>query len=116
MPGAKHLDEDDTVDAILARCARDESCVIGAICAAPMVLGHKGLLEGKRATCFPGFEKELKGAFAVSPHTDEGRTVTDGRFVTGCGMGAAAEFSLALLKILKGEDAAEALRAAVLAK
>ena len=116
MPGAKHLDEDKTADAILARCAADETCVIGAICAAPMVLGHRGLLDGKRACCYPGFEKELRGAEVVPASSDAGRTVTDGRIVTGCGMGAATEFSLALLIILKGEDAAEALRSAVLAK
>ena len=46
----------------------------------------------------------------------DGRAVTDGRFVTGCGMGAATEFALALVNKLKGEDAAEKLRAAVLAK
>ena len=100
MPGAKHLDEDKTADAILARCAADETCVIGAICAAPMVNGistkeHSSYENSSSATYW---------------------RVTDGRIVTGCGMGAATEFSLALLKILKGEDAAEALRSAVLAK
>ena len=73
-------------------------------------------MDGKRACCYPGFEKELRGAEVVPASSDAGRTVTDGRIVTGCGMGAATEFSLALLKILKGEDAAEALRSAVLAK
>ena len=116
MPGAKNLDADGAVDAILAKAASDPDCVIAAICAAPMVLGRRGLLEGIRATCYPGFEEELKGAAVLRSDTPEGRAVTDGRFVTACGMGAATEFALALVKKLKGEDAAEGLRTAVLAK
>lgn len=116
MPGAKHLDADPAVDGILERAAADPSCVIGAICAAPMVLGHRGLLRGVRAVCYPGFEGELEGASVAEAGTPEGRVVTDGRFVTACGMGAATEFGLALVKILKGEDAADSLRTAVLAK
>ena len=116
MPGAKNLDGDATVDAVLKKAAADPGCVIAAICAAPMVLGRRGLLRGVRATCFPGFEGELDGALVVGADQPHGRAVTDGRFVTGCGMGAATEFALALVKKLKGEDAAEKLRAAVLAK
>ena len=116
MPGAKNLDADGTVDALLAKAAADPDCVIAAICAAPMVLGRRGLLEGIRATCFPGYEKELRGAEVLRSDAPEGRAVTDGRFVTACGMGAATEFALALVKKLKGEDAAEGLRTAVLAK
>lgn len=116
MPGAKNLDGDEEVDVLLKEEAKDPDCVLAAICAAPMVLGRRGLLKGVRATCFPGFEKELAGALTVPAGCEEGRTVTDGRFVTGCGMGAATEFALALVKKLKGEDAAETLRAAVLAK
>ena len=116
MPGAKNLDENGVVDAILKRAAADPDCVIAAICAAPMVLGRRGLLRGVRATCYPGFEGELEGAEVLRADTPEGRAVTDGRFVTACGMGAATEFALALVKILKGEDAADKLRTAVLAK
>ena len=116
MPGAKNLDGDATVDAVLKKAAADPGCVIAAICAAPMVLGRRGLLRGVRATCFPGFEGELDGALVVGADNPDGRAVTDGRFVTACGMGAATEFALALVKKLKGEDAAEKLRAAVLAK
>ena len=116
MPGAKHLDENGAVDALLKKAAADPDCVIAAICAAPMVLGRRGLLNGVRATCFPGFEHELTGASVIPADREDGRAVTDGRFVTACGMGAATEFALALVKKLKGEDAAEKLRAAVLAK
>ena len=116
MPGTRNLDADDTVTAILERARETEGCVIAAICAAPLILGRRGMLEEKRAVCFPGFEGELKGAEVLRAGSEEGRAVTDGRIVTACGMGAATEFSLALVKILKGEDAAETLRAAVLAK
>ena len=116
MPGAKNLDADGTVDAVLKKAAADPDCVIAAICAAPMVLGRRGLLRGVRATCFPGFEGELEGARVLGASHPGGRAVTDGRFVTACGMGAATEFALALVNKLKGEDAAEKLRTAVLAK
>ena len=116
MPGAKNLDADPAVDGILKRAAADPDCVIGAICAAPMVLGRRGMLRGIRATCFPGFEGELDGALVIGADRPGGRAVTDGRFVTACGMGAATEFALALVNKLKGEDAAEKLRTAVLAK
>ncbi|MBO7404612.1 MAG: DJ-1/PfpI family protein [Clostridia bacterium] len=110
MPGAKNLDADPTVDAVLSR-VHAEGGILAAICAAPMVLGHRGYLRGKRATCFPGFESELAGADYTA-----GRVEEDGRIVTACGMGAATEFALALVRILKGGDAAEKLRSAILAK
>lgn len=109
MPGSKNLDESRTVDAALKAAAR-RGALIAAICAAPMVLGHRGLLEGRRATCFPGFEQELTGA-VVSPE----RVVRDGNIITAAGMGVALEFGLALVEALKGTDAATELRRAVLA-
>lgn len=110
MPGAKNLDEDGTVDAVLRR-AWEDGAILAAICAAPMVLGHRGYLSGKRATCYPGFESELAGAEYTA-----GRVETDGRVVTACGMGAATEFAIELVRILKGGSAAEELRSAILAK
>ncbi|MBR4186757.1 MAG: DJ-1/PfpI family protein [Clostridia bacterium] len=110
MPGAKNLDADPTVDAVLRR-VHAEGGILAAICAAPMVLGRRGYLNGKRATCFPGFEGELAGAAYTA-----GRVEEDGRIVTACGMGAATEFALALVRTLKGGEAAEALRSAILAK
>ena len=109
MPGSKHLDECRTVDMALKAAVRHDA-YIAAICAAPMVLGHRGLLEGKTATCYPGFEKELTGA-TIS----EKRVVRDGKIITAAGMGVALEFGLELVKALKGEETAKVLRAAVLA-
>jgi len=109
MPGARNLDESCTVDTAL-RVAAKKGVFIAAICAAPMVLGRRGLLKGKRAVCYPGFEKELIGA-QVSEHA----VVRDGNIITGAGMGVALQFGLELVAALKGQAAADALRAAVLA-
>jgi 4-methyl-5(b-hydroxyethyl)-thiazole monophosphate biosynthesis len=109
MPGTRHLDEARSVDAAL-RAAWANGAYLAAICAAPMVLGKRGYLAGKEATCFPGFEEHLQGA-----RLSKARVVTDGRIVTAAGMGVAMEFGLALVALLDGKDAAEALRAAVLA-
>ena len=109
MPGSKNLDESRVVDAALRVAAR-KGALIAAICAAPMVLGKRGLLEGKRATCFPGFENELVGATVAKE-----RVVRDGNIITAKGMGVALEFGLALVAALKGEEAATALKKAVIA-
>ena len=109
MPGAKHLDESRTVDTALKSAARNGS-LLAAICAAPMVLGHRDLLVGKEAICFPGFEKELNGA-----KISQKRVVRDGNIITAAGMGVALEFGLALVAALKGEETAEQLRRTVLA-
>ena len=85
---------------------------MAAICAAPMVLGKRGYLEGKTATCFPGFEEYLKGATVAGKGV---RVVTDGKVITAAGMGVALEFGLALVMALKGKETADELRRAVLA-
>ena len=93
MPGAKNLDEwfftDKIIETVLNRGGH-----IAAICAAPMVFGHRNLLNGKRATCFPGFEKELYGAII----TNEDFT-TDGNITTGRGMEYSLPFSKELVRI-----------------
>ncbi len=109
MPGTKHLDASPTVDAAL-RAASNRGAYLAAICAAPMVLGKRGYLRGKEAICFPGFEEYLEDA-TVS----EKRVVRDGLIITAAGMGVALDFGLALVAALKGQDAADALRRAVLA-
>ncbi len=109
MPGTKHLDASRTVEQAL-RAAAKSNAYLAAICAAPMVLGKRGYLNGKRAICFPGFEEFLEGATVA----DE-RVVTDGRIITGAGMGVALEFGLALVSALKGKSVADELRRAVLA-
>ncbi len=77
------------------------SLYISAICAAPSILGKKMILEGKKATCFPGYEKYLYGADITGE-----KAVVDGKIITGKGAGAAADFGFAMLKILKGKETA----------
>jgi len=111
MPGTRHLDESRTVDAAL-RAAANADAYIAAICAAPMVLGKRGYLRGKRAVCYPGFEEYLEGAILEPKGV---KVVTDGKTVTAVGMGAAVEFGLALVRLFKGDEAAAKLSAAILA-
>lgn len=98
MPGTTNLESDDIVQSAIDY-AFSKDLLIGAICAAPSILGHAGYLEGKRATCYPGCED----SFGKGEYT--GETVTeDGNIITGKGPGAAVCFGLALLKYLKGEE------------
>ena len=111
MPGSKNLDESRIVDSAL-RAASRKGAILAAICAAPMVLGKRGYLEGKRAVCFPGFEEFLTGATL-----DETATVVrDGSIVTAKGMGAAFDFGLELVRALKDDGTAEKIRDSVFAK
>ena len=109
MPGTKNLDQSRIVDAAL-RAAEASGAPIAAICAAPMVLGKRGYLKGKRAICFPGFEEYPEGATIAKE-----RVVRDGNVVTAAGMGVALDFGLALVAMLKGQTVADELRRAVLA-
>lgn len=75
-----------------------------AICAAPSILGHRGMLRGKRACSFPEFESHLDGAEVVQ----EPAVIAD-KIITGRGMGCAIDFGLAIVKALQGSEAAAAL-------
>ena len=103
MPGTLNLEKDETVQKAIAYAVQHE-LYVGAICAAPSILGHLGLLSGRKAVCFPGFEEALTGA-----EIQNAPAVTDGRFITGKGAGAATEFALALVSALCGQDAGDAL-------
>lgn len=95
MPGATNLDASDFSDKMISAVLENEGR-LAAICAAPLVLGRRGLLEGKKATCFPGFEGELKGAIITKADV-----VTDGNITTASGMPAAYAFALELERLLK---------------
>ena len=71
---------------------------LAAICAAPMVLGHRGYLSGKAATCFPGFEGHLQGATL-----SERPVITDGRITTARSVYAAMDFAEELVRVLVEE-------------
>lgn len=109
MPGTRNLDASPVVDAALRATAACDG-YLAAICAAPMVLGKRGLLKGKRAICFPGFEKFLDGAILSNRHV-----VRDGKTVTAAGMGVALDFGMELVAMLCGDVAAENLRASIIA-
>lgn len=104
MPGTTNLDASPMVEACLMKAA-EKNALIAAICAAPSVLGHKGLLNGKKATCFPGFEGDLLGALHTGSPVEK-----DGNIITARGAGVALDFALALVAELKGETAAKVLR------
>ena len=110
MPGSLNLDAspytDKLIDAVLKNGGR-----LAAICAAPLVLGRRGLLEGKEAICYPGFEGELSGAII-----SEKSVVTDGNITTAKGMGVALPFALELVRIICGEDKANEISKSVMEK
>ena len=100
MPGASNLNDHEGVkEALLAQAQAGK--LVSAICAAPLVLGGLGLLKGKRATCYPGFEETLTGA----EYTAELVTV-DGNIVTGEGPAAAFPYAYTLLAMLTDEQTA----------
>jgi 4-methyl-5(b-hydroxyethyl)-thiazole monophosphate biosynthesis len=109
MPGSLNLDAlpftNEIIESVLSRGGR-----IAAICAAPLIFGRRGLLKGKRATCYPGFENELTGAICTGE-----AVVTDGQITTARSMGVALEFALALTEALYGAEKAQTLRRSVLA-
>lgn len=104
--GAGHelLDACNAVHGLLNH-ALSRGVYISAICAAPSILGKKLMLEGKSATCFPGYEKYLHGADVKSD-----KVVADGKIITAKGAGAAAEFGFAMLAALKGEETAKRVK------
>ena len=110
MPGSLNLDASPVTDRLLAATV-EAGGHLAAICAAPLVLGRRGLLRGLRATCYPGFEGELTGAVATGE-----RVVTDRNVTTAIGMGAAEEFGRELCRLLCGEDAADGVLASIHAR
>lgn len=110
MPGTKNLDASDTVHTAID-LAIEQNAYITAICAAPMILGKRGLLIGKNATCYPSFEQYLTGA---NVPTDK-IVIVDGKIITAKGMGVACELGLTLVGILCGNEKAEELRKAIIA-
>ena len=104
MPGTLNLEANATVQKFVDYAA-ENNIYVCAICAAPSILGHKGLLDGKKATCFPGFEKDLIGAQATGLPA-----VCDGKMITGKGAGAAIEFGLLISEKLCGESVSKKVR------
>ena len=113
MPGTTNLAACEKLMAMVDDFAKsaDNSKRVAAICAAPArTLGARGLLKGKKATCYPGMESEMTGAEFVAE-----KVVTDGNITTSRGMGTAVEFGLELVKLLCGQAKADELRKSVVA-
>jgi 4-methyl-5(b-hydroxyethyl)-thiazole monophosphate biosynthesis len=105
MPGAANLAASPVVAALVKKIYADKK-IVGAICAAPaVVLNPLGILDGKKATCYPGFESRF--GTQVQVMTD--RVTRDGTIITSRGPGTAFEFSLALVSELVGKSVAERL-------
>jgi 4-methyl-5(b-hydroxyethyl)-thiazole monophosphate biosynthesis len=109
MPGTKNLEAHDGLKQLLLKHA-NEGKKLAAICAAPSILGKLGLLKGKEAVCFPGFEETLKGAIL-----SDKKVVQSGNIITGKAAGAAVEFGLKLVENLKGKSAAEQVGSSIFA-
>jgi protein deglycase len=107
MPGSGTLRDTPALREMLKIFAAQRK-ITAAICAAPMVLGAAGILAGRRATCFPGFENYLTGAMI----TGDAVTVDD-TIITARGAGCALAFSLKLVELIKGKAAASTLASAL---
>lgn len=103
MPGARNLENSGKVGEFIDY-AHQNGKLICAICAAPFILGHRGLLKGKKAVCFPGFEKELEGALIQNT-----AVCTDGNIITAAGMGSAVVFALEIVRCILGDRKAAAI-------
>ncbi len=107
MPGTLNLEKSETVQTAIDFCA-ERKIFIGAICAAPSILGHKGLLSGREAIAYPGFETQLTGA-KISEHS----VVQSDYIITAQGAGVALPFGLKLAEVLTSAEKAKKLAEAV---
>lgn len=104
MPGTLNLEANGIVQSSIDYCVENKKYVC-AICAAPSILGHKGLLKGRNAICFPGFEEDLCGAIISEKYV-----VSDGNFITARGAGVAVDFGLEIVKALGGSELSNKIR------
>ena len=105
MPGTDNLQKNPKVMEKI-KYAFENNKYIGAICAAPKILGEAGYLNGKNAICFPGFEECLKGANILNQPV-----IKDGFIITSKGAGTASDFAFCLVEILFGKEKADSLNA-----
>lgn len=108
MPGTTNLGADETVDKVIREFAAGGK-LVAAICAAPSVLGQAGILNGKHATSYPGFEPKLTGAV-----TSEDPVVQDGNVITSRGMGTAIAFALEIVSYFTDKKTADKLAESII--
>lgn len=110
MPGTLNLEKSETVQRAIDFCVEND-IYVACICAAPIILGHKGLLKGETACCYQGFEKDLLGANVVFDNV-----VVSNKFVTSRGMGVALEFGAKLVELLISKEKSQQLLDSVMFK
>ena len=110
MPGTINLENNPAVQETIDFCVKNDK-FIGAICAAPSILGHKGILKNKKAVCFEGFENQLEGA-----DVSKDSVMADGNIITARGAGVAVQFGLKLVEVLISKERSDTLKAAILCK
>lgn len=111
MPGTKNLDAHAGLCELLQNSA-EQGIKLAAICAAPSVFGNLGLLNGEKATCYPGFEEYLIGAETSKDNV----VVSSNQYITSRGVGTAIDFGLKIVEILKDKKIADELAAAIIYK
>lgn len=82
---------------------------IAAICAAPSIFGHMGILEGRNACCYPNFEEQLTGALVSRKPVE-----ISGHVITSRGMGTAIDFALCIVGCIEGQPCADAVKEAII--
>ncbi len=107
LPGAWNLKDSKKVEELTDYCFKNGK-LVSAICAAPSVLGDWGILEGKKAVCYPGFEDRLRGAQIC-----DAPAVADGFVVTGKGAGTALEFAFEIVRKLCSKEKADSIKEAM---
>ena len=105
LPGATNLEAHAGLSELLCAKAKEEGVILSAICAAPLVLGGLGLLQGRQATCYPGFEGTMIGASYTAA-----KVTVDGGIFTACGPGAAWGLGFTFVEYFCGEAKADELR------
>lgn len=107
MPGTKNLGAHEGLTNLLKQFAKEKKN-ISAICAAPSVLGDHGILNGKNAVCYPGFEERLEGAIVKADNV-----VIDGNIITSKGMGTAIDFGLAIIEVILNKETAQKIQSSI---
>lgn len=110
LPGATNLDAHQGLSNMILAFA-SEGKALAAICAAPLVFGNRGLLQGKKATCYPGFESYLTGAEYTAALVEK-----DGNFITAKGPGAAMDFAFAIVEKYCGIEKVHELKSGMMIK
>jgi len=107
LPGTLNLEASQSVQTAIDFCMQ-KGKYVAAICAAPSILGHRGLLDGKTVTAHHGFREEVgQGSYTGNP------VEVDGNIITGRGAGVTAQFALKLVELLKDKAAADKIKMAM---